>query len=147
MGRSRTAPLPAALGALAALATACGGANLPLPPPDRVLTLVDERISSRMAVDVPRAAVAGVAFDVTVHTLSSACTAPAGGDLRVSGSVAELTPYEAVVDDECPAAPVLRARVFSMRFDRAGAAVVRVRARSAETGEAVVIERPVAVAP
>jgi hypothetical protein len=34
-----------------------------------------------------------------------------------------------------------------MRFERAGAAVVRVRARSAETGEAVVIERPVAVAP
>ena len=129
------------------VAAACGGSTAPRGETRR-LALVDERISSRAAVWLPITARVGAPFDVEITAIvGTECASFTDADVHVAGLVATVTPY-VTIDPRCGGHVPFEARSFPVRFDRAGAGLVRVRVRSAAAdGAETVIERAVTVGP
>ena len=126
-----------ALGLAAIALGGCAGATAPAAP--RVVGVIAVNGPPR-PLAVPDTVRVGVPFEVEVVTYGSgSCTRPDGATVRVTGSVAEVTPYDrhtvqyACTDD-------LRAypRQVALRFEAAGAAVVRVRGRTSHRSDSTV---------
>lgn len=151
----RHAPSPAArraalVGALTLGVTLAACHSAGEPEWRREVGRVEPALSSSPALLPPMTVRAGVPFDVTVTTVgSSSCTRPDGVSVQVMGPVAELVPYDLELSAAAACTDDLRPfpRTVRVRFDVAGEAVVRLRARSLSADGPVTLEVPVRVAP
>lgn len=119
------------------------GAEVNLTPPAAGWRLLPGRIdvarSSVQAIASPPSVRAGETFTVTINTYgSSSCTRPNGHRLRVSGRTADITALDWEAPDDTPCTRDLRyfPHQIPLRFERAGDATLRVRARDPRGDEA-----------
>jgi hypothetical protein len=108
--------------------------DIPEPPPlewARVIGFVDSGGLSNGPLRVPETVTAGSSFTVTVSTYGSSCIRPAGIEVQVVGSSADLTPYDSVPASGPPCLPDWMAfpRDVEIRFATPGGALVRLHGR------------------
>jgi hypothetical protein len=140
----------AAFGALALATVPLGACREPAGPRWSVqVGIVDFERSAVQAFTLPQTVRVGVPFGVTVTTAGSPdCVRPAGARVGVTGLDAEIVPLDAMAPPAtaCQRNRGVFPRTVQVRFDAAGEAVVRVRARDTHLREAV-LEAAVRVEP
>jgi hypothetical protein len=99
---------------------------------------------------VPTEGAAGTAISITIKTRGGGCTRQGGTEAQVAGLVADVTPYDSFYVSLPPnTACTLELRTFthqaSIAFATAGAAKVRIHARSDVDGSSIVVERTVQI--
>ncbi len=130
---------------LLALTTAC--ANPADEGRQRMVGIIDNGGATQTLV-APDTVHAGVAFTATVTTFGSACRLADGAQVRVSGSTAEITPYDLTPPGGtmCIAVEVAMPRSVSVTLSFAGTATLRVRGRNFDRAE-ITKERTIVVLP
>jgi hypothetical protein len=111
-----------------------------------IMVSADPRAPS--SLQVPDTVQAGASFTARVITYgSSSCTRADGADVRVQGSVAEITPYDlhATGNAVCTADLAPFSREVQLRFGAPGTATVRVLGRPVQGAPPQVVERTVVV--
>ena len=130
----------AAAVALGLAAAACSRSGATEPASRLVVGTLAADLSS--AVHAPDSAFVGSAFAVTVVTEGTPCETAAGGESRVAGLEAVITPYVAAYGGVCELSLVRHPRSVLVRFDAAGAATVRVQGAGGRATTRAVAVRP-----
>ena len=97
----------------------------------RVVGLIDSGGIATSPIVVPAAVQAGTVFTVTVSTFgSTGCIRPDESQVQVTGSVADITPYDRISNSP-PCLPGWEAypRAVELRFDQVGSGVIRLHGR------------------
>jgi hypothetical protein len=128
--------------ALSMATVACGrpGATEPVPVTQLVVGTLATDAST--AVQAPDSVFAGSAFAVIVVTEGSLCDTAAGGESRVAGLEATVTPYVAAYRGVCELPLQLHSRSVRVRFDIAGTGTVRVLGAGGRAVTRTVVVRP-----
>jgi hypothetical protein len=84
--------------------------------------VICEALPASAALQVPDTVTAGSLFDVTVRTHGNSCVQAVGGEARVAGLVATVTPYGMVSRGFCADIQTAPTRVAPVRVDARGAA-------------------------
>ena len=94
---------------------------------------------------VPRSVTTGQTFVVSVGTNGGGCVSPEGAEVRVSGLLAEIIPYDRVRTDlPCDLALHWYPRDVLLRFDSPGLATIQIIGQG-EQGKEEIFERQVEV--
>jgi hypothetical protein len=114
----------------------------------RRIGVIDVGGSQPGTLQLPDTVAIATTFTVTVRTYgSSTCTRADGARVEVEGLVAEITPYDRVLEEGvCTDDLAPFPRVVALRFDEPGEALVRVVGRSI-SGFGAEIERSLFVRP
>lgn len=115
---------------------------------ERRRAIIDFGPNHPVMVEVPATATRGVAFEVAITSYGGGCISKAETEVRVSGMVATVEPYQLVVEEEQTACPdVLRTdrNVAQVSFANAGTARIVFRGLRHPSGETITVERTVAV--
>jgi hypothetical protein len=133
-------PRAALVAMVLALPAACRSST----EPERMTRLVVGRLATpaSAALQAPDTVLVGARFTATVVTHGTPCETPAGGEVRVTGLVATITPYDMRYDSTCELILVAHPRAVPLRFDVPGTAVVRTAGAGGVTAERTVVVRP-----
>lgn len=105
------------------------------------LAWLDKGGSNSLQVEVPASVEKGAPFDVTFMTYAGTCVAPDAFEVEttVRGLVAEIVPYHLrrvpAPGAGCPDRGWFREREVTLRFERAGQAVIVLRGRGLVEGD------------
>jgi hypothetical protein len=98
-------------------------------------------------VKVPSSAKRGDAFTVTVYTTAGACDRADGAGVRISGTTAEIIPYDRRHKGACTDMAVPLEREVQLRFDEAGTGLIRIIGEPRFVGGSAVHDIRVQVTP
>jgi carotenoid cleavage dioxygenase-like enzyme len=136
------------LACLAAAALGCSGSPVDLDPnSERELGFLEYH-GTPVEITVPATAKAGVPFTVRVATWGGGCTAKGDTEVSVSGSTANVRPYDITATGRAAVCTdILRTLMHetTVRFDTPGTATVRVHGRVEPGSRTVVLTRTVTV--
>lgn len=136
------------LACIAGAALGCSGSPVDLDPnSERELGFLEYH-GTPVEITVPATAEAGVPFTVRVATWGGGCTAKDDTEVTVSGSTANVRPYDVTATGRNAVCPdILRTLTHetTVRFDKPGTATVRVHGRVEPGSRTIVIKRTVAV--
>ena len=134
---------PLAASALVITVAACH-TFLRSPKEHHVIGTIDPSGVSGPVIQAPGSVHLGEWFEVTVTTHGSSCVRAEGADVDVRGLIALITPRDIVnYAHGCLEYDAPYPRSVKIRFDQAGAGVIRVRALNSD--QAVITERPILV--
>ena len=128
------------LAAARVFAASCRGGT----DPEAVTRIVVGTLASpaSAALTVPDTVTMGHAFDVTVRTQGNSCVQAAGGEARVAGLVATVTPFDMVYSGLCTDILTSPSRAVPVRFDVGGTVTIRAVGANGTTAERSVVVRP-----
>jgi hypothetical protein len=125
--------------AVALASAACRSSTEPAPVTRLAVGVLASPASA--ALQVPDTVFAGSPFSVRVVTQGDGCLRAAGGEARVKGLTATVTPYDMLYNGACDLILLTAAREVLVRFDAPGTASVRVVGAHGTAAERTVIVR------